>query len=254
MNTQPTPVPTPRVDAASIYRFDTTGGSGLCRDEYIIPDSGMFVVPADFARTLERELAEAKAHHQRDEALLVQRTNEIRHLEERLKDASTRGAQVALEAYKRDLADIKAERDTLRAEAERSKPAATYRNVRRLEQERDNAANDATKQAAEVAQLRARVAELEAQGAAQAFVDMSVRASEAERQVAELEADKALRKDLEDYLRGYVDLLVAELNDVVPLATAHGWTTTRADAGKIARELIDETTRKIDADREKGAT
>lgn len=77
--------------------------------------------PFDRIAQLERELAEAKAHHQRDEALLVQRTDEIRHLEERLKDAATRGAQVALEAYKRDLADIMAERDQLRAEVERLK-------------------------------------------------------------------------------------------------------------------------------------
>lgn len=51
--------PTPRTDREAIYRFDTTDRSGLLRSTYIIEDSGMFVVPANFARTLERELAEA---------------------------------------------------------------------------------------------------------------------------------------------------------------------------------------------------
>lgn len=96
--------PTPRVDAA-IERWKDRPWAGSPTDR-----------PLMLARELERELAEAKAHHQRDEALLVQRTDEIRHLEEQLKDAATRSAQVALEAYKRDLADIKAERDRLREE------------------------------------------------------------------------------------------------------------------------------------------
>lgn len=163
------PTPTPRVDAA-VEQWKNRPWAGSPTDR-----------PLMLARELERELTEAnaacrqagvdalmmrdgllkqlteaKAHHQRDEALLVQRTDEIRHLEERLKDAATRGAQVALEAYKRDLADIKAERDQLRAEAERLKAQRvrgfTYEELEVLW---DKLRTDYDK-------ARARVAELEA--------------------------------------------------------------------------------------------
>lgn len=80
------PTPTPRTDA-----LDSAVAS------LAITDASKIEIYRTGCKQLERELAEAK---------------------EQLKDAATRGAQVALEAYKRDLADIKAERDALRAEVE----------------------------------------------------------------------------------------------------------------------------------------
>lgn len=38
----------------------------------------------------------------------------------------------------------------------------------------------------------------------------------------------------------YIDMLVAELNEVVPLAAAHGWKTSRKEAGENARAEIEE--------------
>jgi hypothetical protein len=93
-------------------------------------------VEADFARTLERELAEAKAHHQRDEALIVQRTNEIRALE------------ADKEAIRAESLKALAENVTLRAEVEAQKNAV-QRNWNRYEREES-----------EHAKCRARVAEL----------------------------------------------------------------------------------------------
>jgi hypothetical protein len=36
----------------------------------------------------------------------------------------------------------------------------------------------------------------------------------------------------------YIKLLVAELNDISPLAAIHGWKTTRREAGEQARAKI----------------
>lgn len=152
------------------------------------------LVDGESYRTIQRELAEAKAHHQRDEALLVQRTDEIRHLEERLKDAATRGAQVALEAYKRDLADIKAERDQLRAECERLKafvdtPHALHAHCLRTLTDLQIAHLFGEKHTENLNTLRARIAELEAKSTYAQGWDAHVQAVKA--QMEELEQDKA---------------------------------------------------------------
>ncbi len=43
----------------------------------------------------------------------------------------------------------------------------------------------------------------------------------------------------------YVKLLRDELNEVVPLAAAHGWKTTRFEQGKEARTKITEISGKL---------
>lgn len=100
--------------------------------------------PFDRIAELERELAVAKAHHQRDEALLVQRTDEIRHLE--VERERIRGESLAVLG---NCAVLEYERDALRAEVERLKAELSEKNEKHKDMGRM------------IVELRARVAELE---------------------------------------------------------------------------------------------
>jgi len=68
--------------------------------------------PSDTPRTDSEEWT---AGHGEDDSTVVW-SDFVRTLERELKDASMRGMKVALDAYTKDLADIKAERDTLAAQ------------------------------------------------------------------------------------------------------------------------------------------
>ena len=46
--------------------------------------------------------------------------------------------------------------------------------------------------------------------------------------------------ELDDAYREYVDLLIAELEDTIGLAYAHGWRSSRYDAGEQSRKRIAE--------------
>lgn len=96
------------------------------------------------------------------------------------------------------------------------------------------ALNEATAQRdAENARLRAQLASIEEDGTDEHNAAIKLR-----QQVAQLRAALAVARGLATAQKDYIDLLVAELNDVVPLATIHHWRTTRAEAGVKARSEI----------------
>jgi len=74
----------------------------------------------------------------------------------------------------------------------------------------------------------------------------SMRAIERDEIVRLQAANAELAKQIEELDTAYcdyVDLLVAELNEVVPFASGHGWKTTRKKAGEKCRAAIDAARR-----------
>lgn len=51
--------------------------------------------------------------------------------------------------------------------------------------------------------------------------------------------------DLVQAYEDYVNLLVDELNEIVPLAASHGWVTKRKESGMAARDKIVELKERI---------
>jgi hypothetical protein len=48
-------------------------------------------------------------------------------------------------------------------------------------------------------------------------------------------------------LTDYVQLLTEELDTVTPLASAHGWSSNRVEAGTIARKRIEQAMKSLEA-------
>lgn len=107
----------------------------------------------------------------------------------------------------------------------------------KLERERDQLRAEVAAERTDATNGRERVVLLEKQLAEKnlsldGWIDT---ATSLRAELAELRKDK---ERLTQAFTAYIDLLVAELNDVVPIAALHGWVTKRAQAGTEARDAI----------------
>lgn len=64
------------------------------------------------------------------------------------------------------------------------------------------------------------------------------------------ELEKSYKELLQAY-ESYIQLLSAELNEIVPLAIAHRWQSSRVEQGEKARELISSINKQINEQQEK---
>lgn len=54
-----------------------------------------------------------------------------------------------------------------------------------------------------------------------------------------LKQSQDLNNDYIEILEQYNSLLIAELNEVVPIASVHGWKSSRYEQGKLLRDKIE---------------
>lgn len=54
-----------------------------------------------------------------------------------------------------------------------------------------------------------------------------------------------IRSNIIKHYKAYIDLLIEELNEVVPMANNHGWRSSRFEQGENARQAIEDIERSL---------